>query len=247
MIDQYGLIGYPLSHSFSGKYFAEKFRDEKIVNARYDLWEIADISEVETVFKKEGLQGFNITIPYKQAIKKYLHNFDSSAEKVGAVNVVKINPDGKRTGYNSDYYGFETSLKNWVQSDLKILKALVLGTGGASKAVEAVFSDNDIDYKTVSRTEKGDFTYEDFESNSNLMEEYKLIVNTTPLGMSPHTNKSPQLPYSALSESHYLYDLIYNPTETLFLKLGKEKGAHIKNGHEMLVLQAEKSWEIWNS
>jgi shikimate dehydrogenase len=127
------------------------------------------------------------------------------------------------------------------------LKALILGTGGAAKAVEAVFIYSNLSYKTVSRTDKGDFTYKDLESNPELVEEYKLIVNTTPLGMSPHIDKSPQLPYDALGANHFLYDLIYNPAETLFLKLGKKKGANIKNGHEMLVLQAEKSWEIWNS
>lgn len=243
---KYGLIGYPLSHSFSGKYFAEKFRNENIKDTSYELFEIPNISAVKDVFKIENLSGFNITIPYKQSIKKYLDEFDISAVKVGAVNVVKITKEGRRIGYNSDYYGFKKSITDWIKVDLNTLRALVLGTGGASKAVKAVFNDIGIETLMVSRSDKGDLTYDDLLHQNDIIETHKLIINTTPLGMSPNIAACPSLPYEKISQDHHLYDLIYNPEETRFLKHGKVRGAHVKNGYEMLVLQAEKSWEIWN-
>jgi len=212
----------------------------------YKLFEIPDITYVEQIFNKKGLRGFNVTIPYKQSIKRYLDVLDISAVKVGAVNVVKIDEQKRKVGYNSDYYGFKKSLAHWIGPECRQLKALILGTGGASRAVKAVFNDLDIPFLLVSRSDKGDLSYDDLGQKAHLLEEYRLLVNTTPLGMSPKFDESPRLPYDRITSDHFLYDLIYNPPETRFLKLGIEKGAKIKNGHEMLVLQAEKSWEIWN-
>ncbi|MDZ7608707.1 MAG: shikimate dehydrogenase [Cyclobacteriaceae bacterium] len=244
---QFGLIGYPLSHSFSKKFFSEKFIREEITNCRYDVFEIDSIQKVNGVFTIPGLVGFNVTIPYKTEIMAFLQQFDDSARKVGAVNVVKIEKDGSRTGYNSDYYGFRTSLEKWVP--LKhVSGALILGIGGAAKAVLAVLDDLGISYLKVSRdSNKGDLTYDDLKKESEIFDEYPLIINTTPLGMSPNIDSFPDLNYHALGSNHYLYDLIYNPPETAFLKAGSKNGAQTKNGHEMLILQAEKSWEIWNS
>ena len=246
MKKQYGLIGYPLSHSFSKKYFTDKFRRESITGCRYDLFEIDNITKVEKVFKTEDLRGFNVTIPYKHDIMDYMDKFDHSAEKVGAVNVVKIDKNGIRIGYNSDYYGFRTSLERWIE-DGSGFKALVLGVGGAAKAVYAVLTDLSIPYVKISRdTNKGDLSYEELKGEENIFRQHRIIINTTPLGMSPHINKKPDLDYTLLSNRFYLYDLIYNPSETEFLRIGKKFGTNIKNGLEMLELQAEKSWEIWN-
>lgn len=243
---QFGLIGYPLSHSFSGKYFAEKFHREGITDARYDLFEIDAIDKVEEVFDKSNLQGFNVTIPYKHDIKAYMDHFDHSAKKVGAVNVVKINADGTRTGFNSDYYGFRTSLERWLPAHFKS-GAMVLGIGGAAKAVMAVLDDLSINYIKISRdAAKGDHDYETLKAHPDILLTHKLIINTTPLGMSPNINTCPALDYPGMDKSFYLYDLVYNPAETRFMKEGKIHGAQIKNGLEMLELQAEKSWEIWN-
>ena len=243
---QYGLIGYPLSHSFSKKYFSEKFKKENITGCKYDLFEIERIEMVDEVFQKSNLQGFNVTIPYKHEIMDYMDNFDHSARKVGAVNVVKIHPDGKRTGYNSDYYGFRTSLENWMPK-IADTKALILGIGGAAKAVIAVLEDMGIPFLKISRTiEKGDLTYNALLHDSKMLNDHHLIINTTPLGMSPNINSMPEIDYSSLNDSHFLYDLIYNPAETKFLSEGKKYEANIKNGLEMLELQAEKSWEIWS-
>ena len=242
---QYGLIGYPLSHSFSKKYFADKFEREGILDCKYDLFEIEQISLVQKVFEKSTLQGFNVTIPYKHDIMNYIDEFDHSARKVGAVNVVKIDADGKKVGFNSDYYGFKSSLENWLPN-LKT-KALILGIGGAAKAVIATLDDLSIPFLKISRdATKGDVTYRELRANTEIIKEHQLIINTTPLGMSPNIEALPDLNYELISGHHYLYDLIYNPEETKFLSEGKSKGAHTKNGLEMLELQAEKSWEIWN-
>ena len=247
MIKQYGLIGYPLSHSFSGKYFSEKFNKENISDCRYDLFEIDSIDKVSSVFSRSNLKGFNVTIPYKHDIMSFMDLFDHSAEKVGAVNVVKINPDGSRTGFNSDYYGFRISLEKWLPKNFNS-GAFVLGIGGAAKAVMAVLEDLKIEYLKISRNkEKGDFDYEELRANPGILKNHKLIINTTPLGMSPNIDVQPNLDYEQMDGSFYLYDLIYNPSETKFMYLGKKHGANVKNGLEMLELQAEKSWEIWNS
>jgi len=245
---KYGLIGFPLSHSFSKRYFSEKFREEDIPDCEYENFEIKRIDNLSSLIKSyPNLCGLNVTIPYKESIIPYLDDLDKAAKKVGAVNVVKILKDHRKIGYNSDYYGFRFSLENWLGSSMKKLKALLLGTGGAAKAVKCVLEDCRIEYKSISREKgRGDFIYTDFIDDPDLIKGYRLIINTTPLGMYPKISEAPNLPYEDMDSSYFLYDLIYNPEKTLFLEKGELSGANIKNGHEMLVLQAEKSWEIWN-
>ncbi len=244
----FGLIGYPLTHSFSKKYFSEKFGKEDINEFVYENFELKDIDDFPVLISTyPSLKGLNVTIPYKEDIITYLDDLDYTAKKIRAVNVIKILEDGSKIGYNTDYYGFRTSLENWLGSAMSKMNVLILGTGGASKAVKTVLHDCNIPYRTVSRNEKkGDFIYYDFIQEPELMKNFRLIINTTPLGMHPGINQAPNLPYEHMSEGFYLYDLIYNPPKTLFLQNGEKSGAKIKNGLEMLVLQAEKSWEIWN-
>lgn len=238
---KYGLIGYPISHSFSPGYFAGKYEKEGITDARYDLYPLEDIAMFEDL-ARTGVQGINVTIPYKEAVIPYLDELSPAAAEMKAVNVIDFR-DGKLIGHNSDAYGFEHSIVP-VWGDNQPQKALVLGTGGAAKAVWYVLKTLGISFLRVSRS-KGDLSYE--EVNSEVIGTHQLIVNTTPLGMSPKIDGYPQLPYEALTDEHILYDLVYNPAKTLFLKKGEEQGASIKNGHDMLRLQAERSWEIWNS
>lgn len=243
----FGLIGFPLSHSFSRKYFTEKFEREGITDCDYQLFPIENISSLPQLLKDHpNLQGLNVTIPYKQQVIPYLNQVNESAEKIGAVNVVKI-VDGQLFGFNSDYYGFRESLLNFIPGPDDI-KALVLGTGGASKAVNVVLQDLGINYLTISRKahEKG-LTYQELERMPEVISSHQLIINTTPLGMSPAVDTAPHIDYSSLSDNHFLLDLVYNPENTLFMQKGAEAGARVKNGLEMLHLQAEKSWEIWNS
>ena len=238
----YGLIGKKLAHSFSKDYFTEKFKKEGLVDHEFRLFELGDITQVTELAKQDDLKGFNVTIPYKETIIPYLTQVSGSAQKVGAVNVVKI-VDGQMHGHNSDYYGFKTSLEKWLPKEVDI-SALVLGTGGASKAVTAALEDLSIPYQLVSRTQsKGNLTYADLTEDQLL--HHKLLVNTTPLGMAPEVDGYPELDYSKLDHSHYLYDLVYNPAQTVFLKKGEQRQAHIKNGLEMLHLQADRAWDIW--
>jgi shikimate dehydrogenase len=246
----YGLIGYPLGHSFSKKYFTEKFDRENITDCQYEKFEIPAITLLPDILNQNpNLQGLNVTIPYKEAVIPYLNHLDHSAKTVGAVNVIKINPEsGELTGYNSDYFGFKTSLENWLPNDTSGFKALILGTGGAAKAVKAALDSLNIPYTQVSRSESpGCLTYLGCQSDPSIVQNHKLIINTTPLGMSPNLDKAPELHYEQITNEHYLYDLVYNPEETLFMKLGKNKGAKVKNGLEMLYLQADKAWELWNT
>lgn len=244
----FGLIGYPLSHSFSKKYFSEKFEREGIEQARYELFELADIEEFPKLIEQEtDLLGLNVTIPHKQAVMPYLDALDTSAQKVGAVNVIRFQK-GRLIGYNSDYYGFYRSLQEWLPPKQNSFKALVLGSGGASKAVIAALEELSIPSTLVSRKAAADrLSYEQLRAQPRLLEEHRLIINTSPLGMSPNTETAPDIEYGKLDEGHYLYDLVYNPAETLFMQKGKAQGAQVKNGLEMLQLQAEKAWEIWNS
>jgi len=242
----FGLIGFPLSHSFSQKYFTEKFQRESISDCEFRNFSIEDIGMLPSIIKNTPtLQGMSVTIPHKQNVIRFLDRVDEAAKKIGAVNCIKISqkPGGSQqlTGYNTDVFGFEKSLKPLLRPHHR--KALILGTGGASKAVAFVLDSSGITFKIVSRT-KGDLSYA--EMNQKIMEEYSLIINTTPVGMFPDINQCPDIPYEFLSPKHLLYDLTYNPAETLFLKKGKENGTAIKNGLEMLQLQAEKAWEIWN-
>ncbi len=243
----YGLIGFPLKHSFSQKYFTEKFTKESI-NARYLNFPISSIKDFPELFKHHPyLAGLNVTIPYKQQVISFLDELDDIAKKIGAVNVIKIlwkNNKPNLKGYNSDFVGFKNSLTPLLTQEHK--KALILGTGGASKAVAEALKQLNIDFKYVSRTPKksGVLTYD--LVTGEILSEYTLIVNTTPLGMYPNIETYPNIPYDAISSEHLFYDLVYNPEETLFLKNAKAYGAKIKNGLEMLYLQAEEAWRIWN-
>ncbi|MFN8285010.1 MAG: shikimate dehydrogenase [Chitinophagales bacterium] len=241
---QFGLIGYPLSHSFSKGYFTEKFAKENITDCRYDIFpleKIEDFTELCNTHNK--LAGLNVTIPYKEKIIPFLDELDETAANIGAVNTIKFS-DHKRIGFNSDAYGFEMSLKPLLKSHHT--SALILGTGGASKAVEYVLKKLGIDYQYVSRnkSEKA-IAYE--EVNDSIIQHSALIINCSPIGMYPNIDSAPDIPYQFLTDNHLLYDLIYNPEETQFLTEGKQRGAQTKNGLEMLYLQAERSWEIWNN
>jgi shikimate dehydrogenase len=239
----FGLIGHPLGHSFSKKYFTEKFQNEGIRDAQYHLFDIESIGELKGILATRGLKGLNVTIPYKSQIIPCLDDQDAISSAIGAVNVVKSTADSKLIGYNSDYFGFRDSLERFLPKSFSA-PALILGTGGASMAVEAALDDLKIPYQRVSRS-PGDqqITY----SEVGNLTDFKLIINTTPLGMTPNTESCPDLEYESIGSDHFLYDLVYNPEETLFMKKGIERGAHVLNGLEMLHLQAEKSWEIWNS
>lgn len=241
----YGLIGYPLTHSFSEKYFAEKFAQEGISDTSYRLFELKDIDQLPRLLAAEPeLHGLNVTIPHKEAVIPFLDELEEETARIGAVNVIKI-VNGRTIGFNSDYQGFKKSLENFL-GEAGPVKALVLGTGGASKAVNAALRHLQIPYKEVSRTSRdGQLTYKDI--SPEVLAEYHLIINTTPLGTYPATETCPELPYEALSPQHFLFDLVYNPAETVFLKKGRQAGAQTQNGYEMLVLQAEAAWEIWNS
>ena len=239
---RFGLIGYPLTHSFSKKYFTEKFEKEGI-DASYSLFPISSIDQLPDLIANDNhLQGLNVTIPYKQAVLPYLSAIDTAAKDTGAVNCIDIQ-NGMVTGYNTDIIGFRRSLEPLLQP--QHTHALILGTGGASLAVKYVLDKLGIAYHFVSRR-KGEhvWTYEDI--GEEIVSGHTLIINTTPVGMYPDINACPPLPYQAVSNQHLLYDLVYNPGETLFLAKGKAQGAVIKNGLEMLQLQAEASWDIWN-
>ena len=242
----FGLIGYPLSHSFSKKYFTEKFEKENIPDCRYELFPLETIDDFPKLLETHpDLAGLNVTIPYKQLVMPFLDKIDEAAAAAGAVNTIRIT-GGKQTGFNTDIYGFEISLINLIQSrDHFPERALILGTGGAAKAVIYVLEKLNIDYKTVSRSpDKGNFTYT--ELNDKIIGEHLLIINTTPLGMSPNINNLPLIPYPSIGPEHFLFDLVYNPAVTAFLNKGKIAGAATSNGLEMLYLQAEKAWDIWN-
>ena len=246
-MNKYGLIGYPLSHSFSKQYFTQKFAREAIPDAAYELFPLKAIEELpELLQEHRDLVGLNVTIPYKQQVIPFLDRLDPVAARIGAVNTIKIDSvSSECVGYNSDYYGFKQSLETWlVNRDIR--QALVLGTGGASRAVGCALQDLSIAYTYVSRQPSPEvITYEALRKEHSVTD-YPLIVNTTPLGMSPHINAAPGLDYTQLTAQHFCYDLVYNPEETLFMKKSSEQGARTKNGLEMLHLQAEKSWEIWN-
>lgn len=247
-MQKYGLIGYPLKHSFSIGYFNEKFEAENI-DAQYVNFEIPDIRDfMEVIEENPNLCGLNVTIPYKEQVIPYLDELDKDTAKIGAVNVIKIIrlPKGKvkLVGYNSDIVGFTQSIEPLLQPHHT--KALILGTGGASKAVFHGLDNLGIKATFVSRTKKSDDILTYRELTPEIMQEHTVIVNTTPLGMYPKVDFCPDIPYEQLTPNHLLYDLLYNPNETLFMKKGKEQGAVVKNGLEMLLLQAFASWEIWN-
>jgi shikimate dehydrogenase len=249
-----GLIGYPLTHSFSKKYFTQKFENEGLMHEwAYELWSIDGIGKLPEILRGyPNLVGLNVTIPYKESVMPYVHELDITAREVGAVNCIKITIlNGKQhlKGYNTDYHGFQKSLLGLLPegniSNLK-LEALILGTGGAAKAVAYALKMLDIPYIYVSRkaTNNG-LSYA--ELTPNIISDHRLIINTTPLGMTPNTEGFPPLPYEDIGNQHFIYDLVYNPETTAFMKLGIAQGAKAKSGLDMLYFQAEKGWEIWNT
>jgi shikimate dehydrogenase len=242
-----GLIGYPVGHSFSKKFFSEKFQREQLLDWEYELYPIEKIERLKSFLSEQPeLVGFNVTVPYKVAVVNYLDEIDHLALQIGSVNTVCITEDekGKKLkGYNTDAYGFEISFSKLLHAGDH--KALVLGSGGSSRAVKHVLRKLDIPYTTVSRhPAEPRIGYHDI--TEAIIKEYNIIINTTPVGMFPNVDEAPDIPYQHLTSEHLLFDLVYNPEETLFLKKGREKGARVKNGLEMLGLQSEKCWEIWN-
>ncbi len=241
---RFGLVGKNISYSFSKGYFTQKFSDLHLNNHSYDNFDLQEIEEFNNLIKKyPNILGLNVTIPYKEAIIPYLTELHPKTAKIGAVNTIKITKKGL-IGYNTDVYGFQKSIEPLLKT--QHTKALILGTGGASKAVAFVFDDLGIQYRFVSRSPKdNNLSYSDL--NREIIENHTVIVNCTPLGTYPKIEEKPEIPYDFINENHLLFDLIYNPEKTAFLKAGEQRGAAICNGYNMLRLQAEKAWEIWNS
>ncbi len=242
---QYGLVGKNIDYSFSKTYFTEKFSKDAIFeDCEYQNFDISKIEKfTEIITSNPDLKGFNVTIPYKETVIPYLNKLSKKATQIGAVNVIRFTKKGNLKGYNSDYYGFKKALKPLLQTHHK--QALILGTGGAAKAVAFALEELDILFTYVSR-EKKDNTIDYKRINLTTFDNYQIIINCTPLGTSPKTEEYPNIPYEFFTNKHIAFDLIYNPEETLFLKKAKKFGATTKNGMEMLVFQAEKAWEIWN-
>lgn len=243
----YGLIGKKLSHSFSKNYFTKKFENEGLKDHAYELFELPDIDSLPDLLdQKPQLKGLNVTIPYKEEVLPFLNHIDHAAKGVGAVNTIKVR-DRKLTGFNTDVDGFKTSLLETLPSSDTPKNALVLGTGGASKAVQFVLGQLNIHYKVISRKKTETFlSYDDINAAPELFESHRLIINTTPLGMYPAIDQKPPLPYHLATENHIFFDLVYNPDVTAFLNEGARYGAKIKNGLDMLHYQAEYAWRIWN-
>jgi Shikimate 5-dehydrogenase len=241
----YGLIGYPLGHSFSKKYFSEKFLKEGLEDCAYELFPISSINELSSIINSNPeLKGLNVTIPYKEQVLEYVTKKTSAVKEIGAANTIKIY-NKNLIAYNTDIIGFENSFVKNLQSYQK--KALVLGTGGSSKAVQYVLKKLNIDFLIVTRSEElkqGMINYSMIDENT--IKKYPIIINCTPVGLYPKIDQCPRIPYQFISKKNYLFDLIYSPEKTLFLKKGEEKGAAIQNGYEMLIIQAEESWKIWN-
>jgi shikimate dehydrogenase len=240
---QFGLIGYPLSHSFSKKYFTDKFKNEQIADCSYELYPLRSIDDLPALLRETpGLAGFNITIPYKESVLTFLSGASQAVQEIGACNCVRIEK-GKLIGFNTDVTGFEQTLLPHLRPHQK--KALILGTGGAAKAVAWVFKQHQIAYQNVSR-QKGVQCIEYKEVTKEVLEEYTIVVNTTPLGMQPNVNDCPSVNFEWVNATHLCIDLIYNPLKTVFLARAEQSGANIVNGLEMLMIQAEESWKIWN-
>ena len=243
-INRFGLLGKDIDYSFSRGYFTEKFKREKTLDCQYENFDLDTIEKVVSLLQDTTIQGLNVTIPYKQAILPYLDRLEGDAAAVGAVNTVAFDADRNPVGHNTDVYGFETALKG--VTDILPQKALILGTGGASKAVAYVLKKNDVAIQFVSRSAGTDrLSYEQLDPQTVV--DHQLIVNCSPLGTYPNVYEKPNIPYHMIGDKHILFDLIYNPEKTLFLQRGSQQGARIQNGHSMLIHQAEKSWSIWNS
>lgn len=248
MIKKFGLIGFPLGHSFSKRFYDEKIARQRISDIEYHLFPLKDVRHFPSLYDNDpSVHGFNVTIPHKQSVIPFLDSISEEATQIGAVNCIRIDrANGQRvlTGHNTDVYGFEKSLTPLLKPHHH--QSLVLGNGGAAKAVVFVLQKLGIQVQLVSRTKEAHtLTYA--ELNEEIVRAHPLIINCSPVGTYPAIGDAPDIPYAAITAQHYLYDLIYNPAETVFLKKGREKGASTKNGHEMLVLQAEKNWEIWLS
>jgi shikimate dehydrogenase len=240
---QFGLVGKNISYSFSKGYFGEKFQKLNLIDYSYENFDIQNIEEfLDFIKQNPTVSGLNVTIPYKETILPYLDKLSKRAAEIGAVNTIKITKSGKLKGYNTDYLGFKKSLEPLLNSNHK--KALILGTGGASKAVAYALKHLGIPFLYVSRTATGE-TISYLQLDEKTFKEFQIIVNCTPVGTFPNTQIYPDIPYEYFTKNHIAFDLIYNPEETMFLKNAKKKGAIIKNGLEMLALQAEKSWDIW--
>lgn len=240
----FGLIGKNISYSFSKTHFMEKFENEDI-DYTYENFDIDEISQFPSIIKNHPeLLGLNVTIPYKQSIIPYLDELNDVAKEIGAVNTIKIESSGKLKGYNTDCYGFEKSIQPFLKPHHK--RALILGTGGASKAVAQALRNLHIPFDFVSRQPNNDAMYTYKELRETIIKSTQIIINCTPIGTYPNVNECPDIPYDAISKEHLLYDLIYNPIQTKFLICGEIKGATITNGHKMLELQAQKSWDIWS-
>lgn len=241
---KFGLIGRNISYSFSKQYFTEKFEMSHFDNCEYTNYDIQTIEEFPAIIANtKGLKGVNVTIPFKEDIIPLLDKLSKTAQLIGAVNCISISKKGKLKGYNTDYYGFKKSLQPLLKEHHK--KALILGTGGASKAVAYALRKLKIEYDFVSRT-PNEFQLNYTDLDADIFDEYHIIINTTPLGTHPNVENFPDLDYSLFTKKHIAYDLVYNPAETTFLQKAKAQEATIKNGYEMLVLQAEKAWKIWN-
>ncbi len=241
---KYGLVGKDISYSFSKKHFTDKFQTLHYDNCEYLNFDIPSIKDFPKIFSEtKGLKGLNVTIPYKEEIIPYLDSLSKNAKKIGSVNTIVISKKKKLKGYNTDFYGFKKSLKPLLKSNHT--KALILGTGGASKGVAFALKKLNIEYDFVSRN-PDEFQISYDEIDAAIFEEYTIIINTTPVGTFPDVDVCPNLDYNLFTKKHIAYDLVYNPEETMFLKKAKEQGATTKNGYEMLLFQAEKSWEIWH-
>lgn len=240
---RFGLIGKTLKHSFSKNYFTQKFRENHITDCSYEIFELQSVDDFPLLLKGcPDLEGLNVTIPYKEQIISYMDEKNDVVKEIKACNCIKI-VDGKLHGFNTDVIGFKNSLQPKLKPNHK--RALILGSGGAAKAVKYVLENLGIEYQIVSRRKEfNHLGYEDVDGE--ILKQYTLIINTTPLGMYPNVNDDPPIPYEYLSSQHFLFDLIYNPEKTRFLQRGEQQGAQIANGHEMLVIQAEESWKIWN-
>ena len=240
---KFGLIGKNIDYSFSKKYFLEKFKKENL-DYTYSNFDIVNISEIESILQNNSISGYNVTIPYKEEIIKFLDEIDEVAKDIGAVNTIK-KIDNKNIGFNTDSIGFEKSLLPLIENKTP-KNALILGSGGASKAIKYVLKKLKINYSTVSRKEgKSEFVYENL--NEVILNKFKMIINCSPVGTFPNINNCPNIPYEFLTKDHILYDLVYNPIESLFLKRGRKLGCKTKNGLEMLEIQANESWSVWNN
>ena len=241
---EFGLIGKNIDYSFSRTYFNNKFKNE-LLPYSYVNFDIDDISQLPSILKENlNLKGLNVTIPYKESIIMYLDHLSPEAKNIGAVNTIKVLPNGKLIGHNTDYYGFQRSIKSMLTEQHKA--ALILGTGGASKAIEYAFKEWNIPTLFVSRSAKENSIHYE-ELTEEIIRSHPIIVNTTPLGTYPNVNNYPKIPYSFITPQHLLYDLTYNPSSTIFMQKGEAQGAKATNGYRMLVEQAEKAWEIWNA